>query len=55
MAAENVKQTSEIHTVDNEGFVSDQYKDPDIEAATIQKKGKQKKKKNKSKFDILEN
>ena len=38
-------------------FISDQYKGPDLEAQTIQKKNKreQKKKKNKSKIDISEN
>ena len=48
--------TSEIHTNDNESFIWDQYKDPDIEVQTIQKKEKrkQKEKENKSKIDISE-
>ena len=55
--APNEEQTSEIHTNDNESFTSDQYKDPDLEVQTIQKKKKQKqkKKKNMSKIDVSEN
>ena len=55
--AANIKQTSERDNNNSESFISDQAKDPDIDANTIQtkKKRKQKKKKNNSKADILEN
>ena len=56
-AAANAKQTSEIHTNNNESFISDQYKDSNLAMQTIQKKKKRKQKikKNKSKIDISEN
>ena len=40
MVAANAKQTSEIHTSDNENFISDHYKYPNLEAQPIQKKKK---------------
>ena len=56
MTTENAKQTSEIHTNKNEGFISEKYKNLDLEVQTIQKKKKRKQKKtNKSKTDISEN
>ena len=48
-------QTSEIHTNNNESFISHQYKYPDIEAQTIQKKKRKHKKRKMSKIDISEN
>ena len=44
----DVKQTSKIHTSDSEGFISDNYKDPDIEAQTIQKKKESRRKRKRS-------
>ena len=49
MTATNTKQTSEIHTHENEGFISDHYKDHDLKVQIIQKE----KKKN-LKIDISE-
>ena len=42
MVAANAKQTSEIHTNDNESFISYQYRYPDLEVQRIQKKKKRK-------------
>ena len=53
--AADAKQIRKIHTIDNESFISNQYKDPDLEVQTIQKKKNEsrRKKKNKSNTDIL--
>ena len=40
MAAADAKPTCKIHTNDNESFISDHYKDLDLEVQTIQEKKK---------------
>ena len=35
MTTENVKHTTEIHTNENKGCISDQYKDPDLEVQSV--------------------
>ena len=42
MAVADIKQTSTIHTNEYKGFLSDLYKDPYLEAQTIQTKKKRK-------------
>ena len=43
MATADAKQTSTIHTNYNESFISDHYKDSELEAQTIKKKKKSQK------------
>ena len=52
----NIKQASQRDNNNAERFISDQYKDPDMEAKIIQtKKEKKAKEKKNSKVDISEN
>ena len=38
MVAANAKQTNKIQNNKNKGFISDQYKDPNLGAQTIQRR-----------------
>ena len=53
MAPAEAKQTSRIHTNDNESFTLIDYKDPDLEVQTIQRRRKESRRKRKISQELM--